>query len=68
MSLDDACDELREATPPHWEVGRPFFHDERKVWVQYAWDTTERPRPGRPRQRDWETEGPTEEQCIRSMA
>lgn len=66
--LDDAWDELRAATPTGWWVGRPSFHDERGVWVQYAWDTTEHPRPGKPRSRDWETEAPTEEQCVSSMA
>jgi len=68
MTIADADAELLAATPTGWQVGRPSFHEERRVWVQYAWDTTERPRPGKPRKRDWETEAPTKELCIRSMA
>lgn len=66
--FEEAYDELIAATPPGWYVGRPSFHHERNVWIQYAWDTTERPRPGKPRRREWETEAPTQETCIRSMA
>lgn len=68
MTLEEADAELLEAVPPGWFVGRPTFHEERGVWVQYAFDTTERPRPGKPRTRDWETEAPTQERCIKSMA
>jgi len=68
VTLEDADAELLVATPRGWQVGRPSFHEERNVWVQYAFDATERPRPGKPRKRDWKTEAPTQELCIRSMA
>lgn len=68
MTLEQADAELLGTTPRGWFVGRPSFHEERNIWVQYAFDTTERPRAGRRRQRDWETEAPTQELCIRSMA
>ncbi len=69
MSLEEANDELLEANAAlGWQMGRPSFHHERNVWVQYAFDAKERPRPGKPRKRDWETEAPTQELCIRSTA
>lgn len=68
MTLEDANAELLAARPKGWYIGGPQFHDERRVWVQYARDTTERPRRGKPRNRDWETEAPTQQICIRSMA
>jgi dihydrofolate reductase len=40
----------------------------RNVWVQHAFDATERPRPSKPRKRQWETETPAQELCIGSMA
>jgi len=68
MTLEEADAELLGATPPGWYVGRPSYHHERNVWIKYAFDATERPRQGKPRKRDWETEAPTQELCIRSMA
>lgn len=68
MTLEEPDAELLSATPPGWFVSRPSHHHERNVWVQSAFDVTEQPRPGKPRQRDWETEAPTQELCIRSMA
>jgi hypothetical protein len=65
VTLEDADAELLAATPTGWFVGRPTFHEKRNVWVQYAFDTRERPRPGKPRKRDWETEAPTQELFIR---
>ncbi len=48
MSLEEVGAELREATPNGWWVGRQTFQDERKVWIKFAWGTTERPRPRKP--------------------
>jgi hypothetical protein len=45
---DEADAELLAATPPGWYIGRPSFHEERNVWVQYASDTTKRTRRGGP--------------------
>ena len=68
MTLEEADAELLKFTPNRWFVGRPSMYHERNVWVQYAFDATERPKPGRPRTRDWTTVGPTQELCIRTMA
>lgn len=68
MSLEHADAELLDAVPHGWFVGRPTFHEERNTWVQFAFDASERPRPGKARQRQWETEALTEEACVRSMA
>jgi hypothetical protein len=34
--LDDAWDDLHDATPASWFVGRPSYDEGRKVWEQYA--------------------------------
>lgn len=46
MTLEDARDALHDATPAGWYVGRPSYHDERRYWVQYAFDPSERPVAG----------------------
>lgn len=48
-----AWDELHAALPPGWVVGRPSYHDERREWVLYAFDPSERPVVGI-RQREWQ--------------
>jgi hypothetical protein len=68
MSIQEADAELLDATPKGWQVGKASFHHEPNVWTLYAWDSSERPRQGKPRSRHWETEAPTQEPCIRSMA
>ena len=70
MTDDDlavAWDDLHAATPPGWQVGRPYFHDERGVWEQYAFIASGRARGGRPK-KEWITVGATEVECVREMA
>ena len=40
--MEDAWDAVHEATPAGWYVGRPSYHDERREWVMYAYDPSER--------------------------
>ncbi len=37
-------DALHAALPAGWAVGRPSYDDERREWVQYAFDPSERPK------------------------
>lgn len=70
MTTDDleaAWDELHDATPAGWVVGRPRFHDERNEWHQYAFDPSERPKVGK-RSREWTAVGHTEVACVMEMA
>jgi len=41
-TLQEAWNALHDATPAGWHVGRPSTHDERRQWVQYAFDPSER--------------------------
>lgn len=50
--LEHAWAELHDATPAGWHVGRPSYHVERREWVQYAFDPSERPVVGL-RSREW---------------
>ncbi len=67
MSLLDAWDELHDATPVGWQVGRPYYHDERREWVMYAFDPSERPTVGL-RSREWTAVAESEEGVVREMA
>ena len=42
--LEDAWNDLHDAKPDGWYVGRPSWDDRRKVWEQYAFDPRERAR------------------------
>ena len=48
-------------------MGRPYRHDERGVWQQYAWLPALRAGGGRPR-KEWTAVGATEVECVREMA
>ncbi len=50
--LEAAWSAVHEATPTGWYVGRPSYHDERREWVMYAFDPSERPMVGL-RSREW---------------
>ena len=65
--LEAAWDEVHAATPPGWQVGRPYLHDERRCWEQYAFLPSGRARGGRPK-KDWIAVGDTEVACVREMA
>ncbi len=40
--MEDASNAVHEATPAGWYVGFPSYHDERREWLMYAFDPTER--------------------------
>ena len=63
----DAWAKLHAATPPGWWVGRPSYHNERRQWVMYAFDPSERAIVG-VRQREWTAVGESEEAAVREMA
>jgi hypothetical protein len=68
--MDDheaAWDELRDAMPAGWWVGTPSYHDERREWVLYAYDPSERPVVGL-RQREWQAVADSELGVVREMA
>lgn len=65
-ALAAAWDELHAATPPGWQVGRPYFHDEGDHWEQYAWLPSGRARGTGPK-KEWIAVGATEVECVREM-
>ncbi len=67
-ALAAAWDAVHAATPPGWQVGRPYRHEERGgAWEQYAWFPSGRARGARPA-KEWIAVGETEEACLREMA
>ena len=46
---------------------RPSYHNERREWLSYAFDPSERPKVGL-RSREWTAVAPTEEGVVREMA
>jgi hypothetical protein len=65
--LDDARDDLHDATPAGWFVGRPSYDEGRKVWEQYAFDPSERARAG-VRSREWTAVAASEREVIGELA
>lgn len=65
--LAAAWDAVHAANTMGWQVGRPYLHDERGSWEQYAFDPKETPRVGK-RSREWIAIGTTEAECVREMA
>lgn len=65
--LESAWDEVHAANTMGWQVGRPYLHEERGAWEQYAFDPSERPEVGK-RSREWIAVGRTEVECVREMA
>jgi hypothetical protein len=64
---EQAWDELLAAIPPGWSVGRPSYHDERREWLLYAFDPSERPVVGL-RSRQWTAIAESEVGVVREMA
>jgi hypothetical protein len=58
-----AWSDLLDATPPGWYVGQPSYHDERREWLLYAFDPSERAVVG---VRKWERTAvaPTEVEAV----
>jgi hypothetical protein len=50
-----------------WTLGSPSYHDERREWLLYAFDTTERPVVGL-RSREWTAIAESEVGVVREMA
>jgi len=70
MTLDDveaAWDEVFDALPAAWSVGRPSYQDERHEGTRYAFDSFERPSVG-VRSREWTSVDATGLECLREMA
>ncbi len=65
--MEAASNALHDATPAGWHVGRPSYHNERRQWVQYAFDPSERPVVGL-RSREWTAIGSTELEVVAEMA
>ena len=65
--LEEAWNELHDAKPARWFVGRPSWDDRRKVWDQHAFDPRERAHVGH-RSREWTAVASTELGVIRELA
>ena len=61
--LEDAWDDLQDATLAGWYIGRPSYDEGRHVWEQYAFDPSERAQAG-VRSREWTAVAPTEVEVI----
>ncbi len=66
-ALEEAWNAVHDATPAGWYVGRPSYHNERRQWVMYAFDPSERPNVGL-RSREWTAVGASEVEVVREMA
>jgi len=64
---EEAWYSVHDALPAGWYVGRPSYHDERREWVMYAFDPSERSKVGL-RSREWTAVAATEEGMVREMA
>lgn len=64
---EEAWYSVHDALPAGWYVGRPSYHDERREWLMYAYDPSERPMVGL-RSREWTAVAWTEEGVVREMA
>jgi hypothetical protein len=49
-------------------VGRPGYDERWNQWTQFAFDTNDRARPGKPRTREWMAVGISELGALREMA
>ena len=50
--LEAAWNDLHDAKPDGWFVGQPMYHEHRREWEQYAFDTREKAKAGH-RSREW---------------
>ncbi len=65
--LEAAWDELHSAKPDGRFVRQPMYHEDRREWEQYAFDTRERPKAGH-RSREWTAVGGSELEVVGEMA
>jgi hypothetical protein len=61
-----AWDELLAALPTGWWMGQPSYHDERREWLLYAYDPSERTVVGL-RQREWQAVADSGVGVVREM-
>ncbi len=64
---EEAWYSVHDALPAGWYVGRPSYHDERREWVMYAFDPSERANVGL-RSREWTAVAQSKEAVVREMA
>ncbi len=64
--MEEAWDAIHAVLPAGWYVGRPSEHPERREWLMYVYDPSERPKVGL-RSREWTAIGPPEEAVVREM-
>ena len=65
--LEDAWNDLHDAKPPGWFVGRPAYSERYNAWEQYAFDPREQAQVGL-RSREWTAVAPTELGVVRELA
>jgi hypothetical protein len=56
-----------DAKPAGWLVGQPIYHEHRRDWERYAFDTREKAKAGH-RSREWTAVAQTELEVVREMA
>ena len=66
-ALEDAWNDLHDATPDGWFVGRPSYDERRRVWEQHAFDPSERARAG-VRSREWTAVASSQLEVMRELA
>ena len=67
INLEAAWSELHDAKPDGWFVGPPMYHERRREWEQYAFDTREKAKAGH-RSREWTAVAGSELEVVREMA
>ena len=65
--LEEAWNDVHDARPPGWYVGRPGYSDRLKVWEQYAYMPAETRRGVGRRTHEWTAVGQTELGVVREM-
>jgi len=65
--LEEAWNEVRAALPSGWTISRASYHPERREWLIYAFDPSEKPKVGL-HSREWTAVAPTELLVVREMA
>ena len=65
--LEAAGDELHDAKPAGWFVGQPMYHEHRREWEMYAFDSREKAKAGH-RRRVWTAIAQSELGVVREMA
>jgi hypothetical protein len=64
--LGAAWSEVHDAKPTGWFVGQPMYHEDRRKWEQYAFDTREKAKAGH-RSRERRAVASSEVGVVREM-